>query len=85
MDLQSSIELTRKDALAISRAIQESVGKIMTDLQSDRVYIQTLAEHLGNIEGVEWVEVFDREATIIAHTDKERVGGKPLEIHMNHM
>lgn len=71
----------RKDALAISRTIQVSAGKIMSDLQSDRDYIQTLTEHLGNIGGVEWVEVFDREATIIAHTDKERVGGKPLEIH----
>ncbi len=71
----------RKDALAISSTIQESIGKIMSDLQSDRDYMQILTERLGDIAGVKRVEVFDREATIIAHTDKERVGGKPLEIH----
>ncbi len=75
----------RKDALAISRTIQVSAGKIMSDLQSDRDYIQTLTEHLGNIGGVEWVEVFDQEATIIAHTDNERIGGKPMETHESYV
>jgi len=75
----------RKDALAISTAIQESVGKIMSGVQSDRDYMQTLTEHLGSIAGVKYVEIFNREAIIIAHTDKERVGGKPLEIHKSYI
>ncbi len=78
---EKQFEEMRKDSQAISKAIQESISKIMSGLQPDNDYIQTLTEHLGTISGVKYVEIFDREATIIAHTDKGRVGGKPLEIH----
>jgi PAS domain S-box-containing protein len=77
----------KKDSMAISMTIQKSIGVAngLVDLQSGSDYMQALTEHLGEIEGVMWVEVFDKEATIIAHTNKERVGGKPLETHESYV
>ncbi len=81
MESKPDTEQMKNNAIAVSKAVQVSVGKTMSDIQADREAIQTLVEHFGEIEDVMWVEIFDKESRIIAHTQKDRVGGFPLEMH----
>ena len=75
----------KRTALVVSTSIEKSTSKVMSDFQTDKRHLQALTEHLGNIKSVKWVEVFDREATIIAHTKNERISSKPLEIHKSYI
>jgi putative nucleotidyltransferase with HDIG domain len=69
----------RKNFAHLSQIIQEQMSDIYTDIQEDKEQIQMLTEQLAGLEGVIYVEVFDRYANIVAHTNRELVGQEPAD------
>ncbi|HEB02953.1 MAG TPA: PAS domain S-box protein, partial [Nitrospirae bacterium] len=51
--------------------------RIYQGILDDRRHLQTLTKHIGNTEGVMYVEIYDNAANVIAHTEKELVGLEP--------
>ncbi|MEE9524646.1 MAG: HD domain-containing phosphohydrolase [Thermodesulfovibrionales bacterium] len=67
----------RNNSVYLSRIIKEQMGEIYTDIQEGRAYIQMLTEQLADLEEVLYVEIYDRNANVVAHTRRELVGLEP--------
>ena len=67
----------RENSLRITHVVQEQIIEIYSGILENRRHLQTLTEHIGNTEGVIYVEIYDNAANVIAHTDKGLVGLEP--------
>ena len=47
--------------------------------------LQTLCESLAGLEQMKWVEIFDQDGIVVAHSIRERVGQPPLDIHAEYV
>lgn len=79
---QALTDTLKSEARVLSAAMQESIVQVMDERARERAMLQEMSERLGSLPGVSWVEVFDRDATVIAHTDSDRIDAKPLHIHV---
>ena len=89
MELAVSMEAGMKEAIGRSNILVELyksiAGNTLTAFTNSQDYIQLVTERIVKDEKVLHVEIFDRNATIIAHTEKSRVGQRPLPIHEQHV
>ncbi|KKM00432.1 hypothetical protein LCGC14_1804500, partial [marine sediment metagenome] len=68
-------------ATHIIQSLQLSVNDSYSNFEAGKIYMQDLIVHLAEIEGVDHVEIYDKNGVIIAHTNEERVGGKASSEH----
>ncbi len=61
--------------------VQASTEPALVDRLEARRLLQATAEELGTMVGVRWIEVFDEDARVIAHTDRNRRGNPPMAHH----
>lgn len=66
---------------ALVQLYKNIAGNILIELDNSQSSIQNMAEETGKGEKILWLEVFDKNGSIIAHTEKSRVGQRPLPIH----
>ncbi len=78
---KAGVKKARKLSILYGDAYRDIVGRTLGELSEAEDYLQKLTEKVGEFSKVLWVEIFDDEATILAHTVKERRGQKPLPIH----
>lgn len=64
-----------------ANAVTMSIGAIWDLRNSQSTWLGTLAEHLAEHEDIDWIEVFDNRAQVIAHSIPHRVGEPPLDNH----
>ena len=81
-------EIERSEALrAIEReeaSVADSVQQVVaSSLEREAMNrrLQQLTEELARSSTIQWVEVFDDRARVIAHSDRTRLGHQPLELH----
>jgi signal transduction histidine kinase/CheY-like chemotaxis protein len=77
----ASLRRLADDAMLVGQASATSARRILDDSRHERERLQEWCEAFGALETIRWVEVFDRDAKVIAHTLSERVGKPPLAAH----
>ena len=65
----------------IIQSLQISINDSYSNLEAGKIHMQDLTIHFAEIEGVDHVEIYDKNGVIIAHTNKEKVGEKPSFEH----
>lgn len=73
----------KDSAKSLSEIIGGSVGESVSKIRRQRGHLQDLVLELSKLPGVQYVEVFDDSATVIAHTRAHRIGGKPSPLHQS--
>lgn len=72
----------KSNAANFSHMVEQSVGSLVKEIRLERMILQEMAVDLGRFPGIEYVEIFDKDGSIIAHTMPSRVGGKPSPEHL---
>jgi len=70
-----------EEANIIGDMVQDKTTEAFEEIDNELFLLQQLVEQARLFEGIMWVEIFNKEAFVIAHSFKERVGKKPLPIH----
>lgn len=78
---KSIISDLRQQANVLGDLVQEDVTDAFIEINDETFLLQELVEQAKLFENILWVEIFNREAVVIAHSIKERVGHPPLPIH----
>ncbi len=62
-------------------AVTMSISAIWDLRASQSTWLATLAEHLAEHEDIEWIEVFDNQSRVVAHSLPDRLGKPPPSTH----
>lgn len=79
------IRKMKEEATAITAMIVENIGQSIEEINDERALLQELAEQIHNLERLSWVEIFDRDGIIVAHTNKDLVGSMPESPHIDYV
>lgn len=78
-DLLSSVKAS---VIHISDMVADSVSSLVTEIEFERAGLQRLTVELASLPGVDYVEIFENDSNVIAHTNASRVGGMPSAEHV---
>ena len=76
-------EASREQALVIATLFQSIVSSIIEESISLHSNLQELVINFADYEEIDYVEIFDKDVIIIAHSDRERIGGSPKPKHQD--
>jgi PAS domain S-box-containing protein len=71
----------KSNAMQIGTILKNSASNIFSNYSSHRKYIQELAEEIAHVQGVDHAEVYDMDARIVAHTNREMIGRESSQEH----
>lgn len=82
---KSAILDMQNQAKTISLLSQNALAQFEEDKKINLINLQNISESMANLEDVMWLEIFDSNANVIAHSHEDRVGQKPLEMHSGYV
>jgi len=71
----------KEEASTLSSIIANNLGESFKRVREERELLQSLAEQIHKHERLVWVEIFNREGVIVAHTNRNKVGSMPSPTH----
>ncbi len=69
----------------VTSAVKRSVAEVLADKHGNLDYLQTVAERFAQLHPVVAVEVFDRNAIVVAHNIRDRIGHGPSAVHSSYV
>ena len=76
-----ALRAIEREEAALADSVRQVVASSLERETTDRNRIQQLLEQLSHSDAFLWVEVFDRQSRVIAHSDQTRIRQQPLEQH----
>lgn len=75
----------QNQAKIISLLTQDALAQYESDRTLNLINLQNISESMANLKDVMWLEIFDKNSNVIAHSNKERVGSNPLPLHASYV
>ncbi|HEB01842.1 MAG TPA: PAS domain S-box protein [Nitrospirae bacterium] len=75
------VEAVRNNAMRIGRVLENSASNIFSNYSSHSKYVQELVVTIAQVQGVAHAEVYDMDARIVAHTDREMIDKESAKGH----
>jgi signal transduction histidine kinase len=78
-------EMMKKHANIITQTVQEGVRYSYFNIEASTGRLQKYAESLAGKNGIIHIEIFGPNVIVIAHTDRDKIGDKPEELHATYI
>ena len=81
IERDEALRAIEREETSLADSVRQVVASSLEREAADRRRLRQLTEELAHSRSVLWIEVFDGQSRVIAHTDHTRVGQQPLEQH----
>ncbi|MHC4876915.1 MAG: PAS domain S-box protein [Planctomycetota bacterium] len=81
IERNEALRAVEQEEAALIETVQQVVSRSFERGVADQQRLQMLTEQLAQTTDLQWVEVFDDQARVIAHSDRTRLGQEPLSLH----